>query len=44
LLLWCPESCADGAMLRVLQKILRTSTSTLPELVQAYRSLWSRHR
>jgi hypothetical protein len=43
LLLWADESCADRAMLRRLQKTLHTSADTFVELMQAYRSLWSRH-
>lgn len=44
LLVWVPESCADSTIFRSLQNALHTSATTLPELMQAYRSLWSRHR
>jgi hypothetical protein len=44
LLLWDTESCADQAIVCWLQKTLRTSAGTLPDLMQAYRSLWKRRR
>lgn len=42
LLLWEPTALSSPALLRFLQRELQTAASTFPELVRAYRALWSR--
>jgi hypothetical protein len=42
LLLWEPEALSSPALLRFLQRELQTPASTFPDLMKAYRVLWSR--
>jgi hypothetical protein len=42
LLLWEPEALSSPALVRFLQRELQTPASTFPDLMRAYRVLWSR--